>query len=795
MSRRLQHRPERDYTRFPVDPWRLVETRHCVDDLGETETLFAVANGYLGMRANPPEGRDAHAHGTFVNGFHETWPIVYPETAYGLAHTGQTIINAPDTKLMKLYVEDEPLLLSSAQLTEYERSIDFRTGLLTRNLIWATKSGHRIAVRSTSMASMRHRHLGVLTLQLELLDSDASITVSSQVQNRQDGVDEYGVEAAALGEGDDDPRQGRALSGRVLYPEHQLHDVHDAGDGGTVVLGFRAASSGMTIAAGYCHAVETQCEFIAETEMGEDHAVTNINVEGKTRVPILITKFVSYHSSKGVPTPELARRCQRTLARAHKNGLETAHAEHAERVANFWDQADAEVVDQPELQQAIRWNLWQLAQATVGADADGVPAKGLTADGYDGQYFWDTEMYVAPFLAYTNPIAAQNLLRLRYNMLGTACARASELGHPGALFAWRTINGEEASAYYPAGTAQYHNGAAIAYAIGTINCATEDTAFLENTGAEILIGIARLFEDLGFYKGDGESFHIHGVTGPDEYTAIVNDNLYTNVMARYTLRLAADVIDQLAAESPDALAELERMTNLSSDEPKKWRAAAEAMYLPFDEERQIHLQDEAFLSREPWDFENTPADKYPLLLHFHPLNIYRKQVLKQPDVVLAMALRTSEFDIEQRRRNFEFYDPLTTGDSSLSTGVQALAAADIGKVELAERYFNDAAFIDILNTHDNTSDGVHVANAGGIWSALVHGFGGFVDRGDYVEFTPRLPEAWEALNFAVTVRGTRMSINATSEKVTVTVVSGDPMDVEVNGQHVTVAGTETFDCD
>ena len=790
MARPLRSIPERDYARFPVDPWRMVESRYSADDLGETETLFAIANGYFGMRANPPEGRVAHRHGTFVNGFHETWPIVYPETAYGLASTGQTIINAPDTKLMKLYVEDEPLLVSSGNIDDYERSIDFRTGLLSRNLIWTTPAGHRIAVRSTSMASMRHRHLGVMTLQLELLDSDASITISSQVQNRQDGVDEYGVASAALGEGDD-PRQARSFSGRILEPEHQVHDP-EIGDGGAVVLGFRAASSRMTVAAGYTHAVNTPCGFTADTEMSEDHAVTTINIEGQTRAPIHITKFVSYHSSKGVPTPELARRCQRTLSRAHDNGVDAAHDEHAERISVFWKHADAEVVGQPELQQAIRWNLWQLAQATIGADSDGVPAKGLTADGYDGQYFWDSEMYVAPFLAYTNPVAAKNLIRLRYDMLDSAYARAEELGHPGALFAWRTINGEEASAYYPAGTAQYHLGAAIAYAIGAIHSATADMSFIESIGAEILVGIARLFEDLGFYKVIDESFHIHGVTGPDEYSAIVNDNLYTNVMARYTLRLAADVVDQLEAESDGAIAELERLVGLRSEEPEQWRAAADAMHLPFDEGRQIHLQDEAFLSREPWDFDGTPAEMYPLLLHFHPLNIYRKQVLKQPDVVLAMALQPHEFSEEQRRRNFEFYDPLTTGDSSLSTAVQALAAAQIGELELAKHYLREAAFIDVMNTHNNTSDGVHVANAGGVWSSLVSGFGGFADRGEYVEFTPRIPAGWEALKFAVTVRGTCLEVTATSQELTVSVVSGEPVDVEVHGQLHTVSGIETF---
>ena len=672
--------------RFPLDPWRLVEREHDPGDLGLTETLFAVGNGYLGMRANPEEGRVAHIHGTYINGFHEAWRIHHAEDAFGFAKVGQTIVNAPDAKVMKLYIDDEPLLLTNADLEAYERVLDFRTGILTRDLCWRTPASKRVRVRSQRLVSLAHRHLAMMTFEVSMLDGNAPVVVSSQFLNRQDGEDEYHVARHALGHAAD-PRKIRAFDHRVLEP--RLHRT----DAGGVVLGYRCANSGMTLACSYRHIIDTPAEHRVETSVGEDLAKTVVTARMRAGQVLRIVKLVTYHTSTGVPAEELADRCHRTLDRAIDDGPDSIVREQKEWLDAFWEASDVELRGDEPGRQAMRWNLFQLAQASAQTQEHGIAAKGVTGGGYEGHYFWDTETYVVPFLAYTNPELARKVLRFRWRLLPQARQRAQELNQVGALYPWRTINGEEASAYYAAGTAQYHINAAIAFALKRYLDASGDIAFLAGEASEMLIETARLWEDLGFYAANGEEvFRIHGVTGPDEYTTVVNDNLYTNVMARFNLRYASRIVESLREWDPDAYDALCRRLGLEEEEIKRWIRASDSMYLPYDEELGIHPQDDTFLELEPWDFEHTSPDHYPLLLWYHPLVIYRHQVLKQADVVLAMVLRSDQFSLDQRRRNFDYYDPITTGDSSLSACVQAMAAAQIGYDDLAVEYFREALF-------------------------------------------------------------------------------------------------------
>lgn len=770
--------------RFPVDPWRLVERSYSNDDLGVTETLFALGNGYIGMRANPEEGREAHSHGTYLNGFHETWPIMHAEEAFGFAKTGQTIVNVPDAKLLKLYVDDEPLLLATADLDSYERALDFRHGALTRDIIWRTPAGKRVRVSSQRMVSFVHRHLAVMTFEITLLDAPAPVVVSSQLLNRQDGEDEYHVRAAALGEGRD-PRQSRRFDHRVLVPRLQREN------GNEIILGYRCTNSGMTLACGTRHHIDTSCQADVSTDVGADLAKTVFSVRATPGDPIRITKLVSYHTSNGVPAEELADRCSRTLERAEQDGLEHIVTEQRRWLDEFWASADVELRGDDQAQQALRWNLFQLAQASARTQEQGIAAKGVTGGGYDGHYFWDTEVYVAPFLAYTMPEAARKVVRFRWRMLDAARQRAREMSQVGALYPWRTINGEEASAYYAAGTAQYHINAAVVLALRRYLEASGDIDFLSYEGAEILVETARLWTDLGFYgQNGGRSFHIHRVTGPDEYTTVVNDNFYTNVMARFNLRYAARTVRFLAEWNPDAFEALQRETRLEPDELDDWDAAADAMFIPFDEELGINPQDTEFLDLEPWDWETTPPEKFPLLLHYHPLVIYRHQVLKQADVVLAMFLRSERFPIEQKRRNFDFYDPITTGDSSLSSCVQAIVAAEVGYDELAIEYFKRSLYLDLCDSHRNTADGVHVANAGGVWAGIVHGFAGMVETGNHIEFSPRLPSVWDGLTFHLRRHGSRMRVDVDQDGLTVTVLDGGGVPVCHGGDVVLVTVDE-----
>jgi alpha,alpha-trehalose phosphorylase len=782
---KAKHAPEAlPQHRFPAEPWRLVEQEYSTDDLGVTETLFALGNGFIGMRANPEEGREAHSHGTFLNGFHETWRISHAEAAYGFAEVGQTIVNVPDAKLIKLYVDDEPLLLSSADLEAYERSIDFRTGVLTRDLLWRTPAGKRVHVRSERIVSFEHRHLAVLTFEVTLLDDSAPVVISSQLLNRQDGEDEYYVRSAALGEGQD-PRKARKFDHKVLQPKVQRHDGND------VVLGYQCTNSGMTLAASYRHLFETQCEHTIETVVEKQHAKTVFTVEGQVGKTIRIEKLVSYHTSTGIPPAELADRCQRTLARAASTGTAALRAEQEAWLDAFWQYSDVQIDGDEPAQQAMRWNLFHLAQASARTQEKGIAAKGVTADGYEGHYFWDTEVYVIPFLSYTQPETARKVLRFRWKMLDAARKRARMLSQEGALFPWRTINGEEASAYYAAGTAQYHINAAVAYAIKRYVDATDDWDFLAHEGAETLVETARMWEDLGFYGHNGDtSFHIHGVTGPDEYTTVKNDNTYTNIMARFNMRFASAVCCELQARMPESYDALVRCTGLTDAERERWEKAADAMFIPWDEELGINPQDDAFLSLEPWDFSQTPDDKFPLLLNFHPLVIYRFQVLKQADVVLANFLRGSKFPLEQKRRNFDYYDPITTGDSSLSACVQSIMAAEVGHPNLAIEYFRASLFVDLADTHGNASDGVHIANAAGAWAGVVYGFAGFYDPGAHspeepIRFSPRLPTTWQRLRFSIFRHGTRIEVTLVPASTTIS-VEGPPVLVAIDDKVSTI---------
>jgi alpha,alpha-trehalose phosphorylase len=772
---------------FPVDPWALSERSYDKAHLGRNETLFAVANGYLGMRANVEEGRESFAHGTYVNGFHETFTIQHAEEAFGFARVGQTMVNVPDAKLIRLYVDDEPLLLPIADLESYDRTLDFRSGVLSRTLRWRTPAGKLVDVRSTRMVSMTNRHLAVMTFEVTMVDSDAPVAISSQLLNRQDGEDEYHVRAAAMGEGAD-PRKTARFNRRVLEPQ----SIGVEADSDRMLQGYRCVDSGMTIAVGVDHVMETENAYTANSHHDRDVARTTYRVHAEKGVPVRLVKYAAYHTSRGVPVPELASRCRRTLDRTLAAGVEQQWADQRTWFDGFWERSDVEVGGPPEVQQAVRWNLFQLAQSAGRADGLGIPAKGVTGSGYSGHYFWDTEIYTLPFFTYTTPQCSRSALRFRYNMLTAARQRAAQMTQRGALFPWRTINGEEASAYYAAGTAQYHIDADISYALSQYVAATGDREFMEREAVDILVETARMWADLGFWRVNGEGvFHIHSVTGPDEYTTVVNDNLFTNVMAQGNLRDAVKHVRSLAADHPDAYGRMAARLDLADHEVEEWEHAADRMFIPFEEHLGIHPQDAHFADREVWDLEATPRESRPLLLHYHPLVIYRFQVIKQADVVLALFLRGEAFTPEQKRADFEYYDPITTGDSTLSAVVQSIIAAEVGYHQLALRYFYQSLFVDLADLQANACDGVHVASTGGVWSALTYGFGGFRDAEGSYTLDPRLPEAWTSLTFRVTLQDARVRVHLEHSQVSLSLETGEHARLTVRGKQVDVFGEET----
>ena len=779
LKRQLDLPPEHIY---PPDEWRLVEARYSANFADRAETIFSLGNGFVGVRGTFEEGRPALAPGAFVNGFHETWPIVHAEQAHALARTGQTIVNVPDTTVLKLYVDDEPLFVPTARIHDYSRVLDMRAGILTREFVWATAAGKHVRVRSCRIVSFEHRHVVAMTYEVTLLGHPAPIAISSLVINRQDTrlTDELPEDRPR------DPRLATVLPQRVL----NARTTEFAGQ--RILLGYQTTNSRMTLGVGVDHDIDTACSYRVDGSVSDDTGELLVTADAQPGVPIRITKYAAYQASRSIPVPELVDRSRRTLDRVVRDGFEALLSTQREHLDRFWDRADVRVesdLHPVRHQQAIRWNLYQVAQASWRAEGAGIPSKGLTGQGYEGHYFWDTEIYVLPFLAYTQPRIARNLLRYRHSMLDRARERAREMSQRGALFPWRTINGEEASANFQAGTAQYHINADIAYAIVHYANVQRDLDLLCEVGAEILVETARLWEDLGFYGSDGK-FHIHSVTGPDEYTTVVNDNTYTNLMARLNLSSAAATVCRLRDERPEDYTALVHDVGLGPDEIESWERAAAAMHVPFDDTRGIHPQDSTFLERDVWDLANTPREKFPLLLHYHPLVIYRSQVIKQADIVLAMFLLGNQFSDEQKRRNYEYYDELTTGDSSLSACVQSIIAAEIGNERQAVEYFDYALLMDLGNIAGNASDGVHVASAAGVWLSLVFGMGGVRDFEGRLSIAPKLPRVWNMLAFSLWFSDRQIRVHLTHDEERYLVEEGEPLEVTIRGRpHVLSPGS------
>jgi alpha,alpha-trehalose phosphorylase len=753
---------------FPADEWDVVEKGFHPEFMAQLETMLALGNGYLGMRGCPEEGGPYAENSTLINGFYETRPIVYPEEAYGFAKTGQTMFSVTDSKIIKLFVDDEPFWLPTANLLRCERRLNMKAGTLDRDILWEMPTGKQVLITSRRLVSFAHKHVAAISYEVTLLNAPASVVISSETVAEQPPARTDGS----------DPRQTRGFAGRLLHPRASY--AKDC----RVVLCHATEKSQLTLACAVDHALETACSHGYKANHTADFGQVAFTVEAEPGRPIHLTKFMVYHTSPTASPEELCGRADWTLDRVMHQGFGQLLASQGQYMADFWRRSDVQVKNTREdrtrrstveIQQAIRFNLFHILQASARAEDTGVSAKGLTGQAYEGHYFWDTEIYLLPFLIYTSPRIAKNLLTFRYRMLAQARARAKILGHRGAMFPWRTINGEEASAYYAAGTAQYHINADIMYALRKYVQATGDEAFLRDCGAEMLVETARLWSNLGFYSdAKGGQFCINGVTGPDEYNTVVNNNAYTNLMARENLRYAAETLECLRATAPDAYEALVRRTALEPAEVKAWRRAAESMYVPHDEKLAIIPQDDDFLDREPWDFKNTPADRYPLLLHYHPLNIYRKRVIKQTDVVLAMFLLGDAFSAEEKKRTFEFYDPLTTGDSSLSSCVEAIVAAQIGDTEKAIRYGMAALLMDLADVGGNVKDGCHIASMGGTWMMLAYGLAGMRDHDGTLSFWPRrAPDDNATLRFPVTYRGQILGVEVGLEKVEYTLREGE----------------------
>ncbi len=753
---------ERAYT---VEPWAVRERDLDLDVLAQSESVFALSNGHVGWRGNLDEGEPHGLPGSYLNGVYELHPLPYAEAGYGYPESGQTVINVTNGKVLRLLVDDEPFDLRYGRLVAHERTLDLRRGVLERTCEWISPAGSRIRVRSTRLVSLTQRAIAAVAYEVEPVDSRTRVVVQSEL-----------VANESLPEPNGDPRAAQTLKS-PLEPEE------DFASGARLRLVHRTRRSGFRVAVAADHVIDGPERTTTGSESNVDVSrltVTSVLEPGQR---LRVEKLVAHGWSGARSRPAMSDQVEAALAAAAHSGWQGLLDEQRAFLDDFWARADVEVDGDEEIQQAVRFALFHVLQAGARAEQRAIPAKGLTGSGYDGHAFWDTETFVLPLLTYTAPDSVAEALRWRQNTLPAARERAQQLGLGGAAFPWRTIEGQEGSAYWPAGTAAFHVNAAIADAVVRYTAATGDTHFERDTGVELLVETARLWRSLGHHDHHGV-FHIDGVTGPDEYSAVADDNLYTNLMARANLLSAADACER----HPEQAARL----GVDEEESSGWRDAAEAVHIPYNDELGVHEQHAGFTRYQRWDFAGTSADQYPLLLHFPYFDLYRKQVVKQADLVLAMYTCSGWFeefhDEEQIARNFAYYEPLTVRDSSLSACCQAVVAAQAGHLALAYDYTAEAALMDLADLEQNTRDGLHIASLAGTWTALVAGFGGLRRDGDSLRFAPRLPDRFSRLAFTLQLLGRRLRVEIGPDKTTYTLVAGDPLTIRHHGTPLTVNG-------
>jgi alpha,alpha-trehalose phosphorylase len=744
---------------YGTEPWRLVENRLDLDLLAQSESIFALSNGHIGLRGNLDEGDPHGLPGSYLNSFYEVRPLPYAEAGYGFPDDGQTAINVTNGKIIRLLVDDEPLDIRYGTLHSHERVLDMRAGTLTRTAEWSSPAGARVRVTSVRLVSLTQRAVAAISYTVEPVDAKLRLVLQSEIVANEE-----------LPQRSKDPRMAAVLENPLVSEEHQC-----ANDNGPVraVLVHKTRASGLRMAAAMSHVITGPEKMAHRAESYADLGRVTVAAEVAAGEKIELVKFVGYGWSSQRSKPALVDQVSAALAAAHLTGWDGLMEEQRAYLDEFWEGADVEVEGDAEIQQAVRFGLFHILQAGARAEYRPIAAKGLTGTGYDGHTFWDTETFVLPVLMYTHPWAASDALRWRHLTLDEARRHAAELGLDGAAFAWRTIRGAECSGYWPAGTAAFHINADIADAVIRYLDATEDAKFEREVGLELLVETARLWRSLGQHNAEGH-FRIEGVTGPDEYSAVKDNNVYTNLMAQRNMAGAADLAVKLPREA-------ERL-GVTTEEVASWRDAAAAMFIPFDDRLGVHPQHEGFTEYARWDFKNTDEDHYPLLLHFPYFQLYRKQVVKQADLVLAMYMRPDAFTPEQKARNFAYYEPLTVRDSSLSACTQGVMAAEVGQLDLAHDYLAEAALMDLRDVERNTSDGVHMASLAGAWMALVAGFGGMRAGAGSLAFSPRLPGGIAMICFRLRYRGRKLRITIRPDQALYELLDGKTLEIMHHGK-------------
>ncbi len=729
-------------------------------DLLLNETLFHNANGYIGVRSAFEEGYPEEyltIRGQYINGFYDFRQTKQAENIFGLIQEKQTMLNISDTQMIKISFEDEEFSMFEGTVLSSRRWVDMDKGITGRKVVWRSPKGKEAEITFIRMASFYQ--LSLFTIECTILPINFSGNVTIESYHNGNVTNYF------------DPHDPRTADEGFQYLTPIACNIKE----GASYITSKTSKSGLEV----CSCVknflsdENERQFFVD-DNNVQCQMSTVAQRGRT---IKLIKYCVFADSLRVA--DCKTQAADELEKALSMTMQELYQFQADYLRDYWENCYVEIVGDNASNMALRYNLFQLIQSVSKDEFGCVAPKGLSGEGYEGHVFWDSEMYIQPFFTVTNPEITRDLIEFRYEILEMARENAKILGHKkGALYPWRTIMGKECSGYFPAGSAQYHINGDIAYSIIQYYFATKDINFMLSKGAEIIFETARLWMDVGNFA-DGK-FYINDVTGPDEYTCIVNNNYYTNALAQYHLQWATKLFSQLRKEP--TFKRMQKKIKLRSDEIEGFSKAAEAMHLPYDEKRKINPQDDSFLQKKKWDITKIPDEDFPLLLHYHPLHLYRHQICKQPYTVLSHFILEDVQSIETIRNSFEYYEKITTHDSSLSGSIFSIIAAKLGLEDKAFEYFGNSTKLDLLDLHRNTKDGIHTANMGGNYMAIVYGFGGFRLKESGIYFAPILPKRWRGYKFRICYQGRRIIVDVSKGTCAFSLEYGDPKEISVYGK-------------
>ena len=744
-------------TYFRVDPWKIIEEGFDPDYSRVSESVFSLANETTGVRGCFDEGGSIDSlRGAYINGVYDIEPL--RKSYRGIIDHTHFMIPAAEWLKTEINLDGEQLDLGKVRFRDFTRVLDMRAGTLTRSFIWESCSGKELRLTFLRFLDMAHRERAYQRIVFEALNFSGEIGFSAVLS------------FDTLHEG---------------YRKCFWQATHAESEGNRLYLQSETTLSGQEVFAGAI--LDIPGGFIAETN--EKAVCGRGTLRLKQGEPVTADRRVVllFDGSKG---DELRNRGKAALEESAKVSPDEALKAQGAYWEAYWQVSDirieasgAETAEAVAAeQQGIRFCSFQLAQTYNGGSMrHNIGAKGMTGEAYNGHAFWDTEACCLPFYLFTNPEAARDLLLFRYNTLPMALERAKMLDCKGACYPIATLNGEEACSLWQHASLQLQPGTAVAYGIWHYVHLTGDMDFLWDYGAEMLLQIARFLASRAARGALTGEYGFYGVMGPDEFHMMVNNNAYTNYMGKRTLAYAAETLDRMQQERPDAFVALAEKLALSAEEEDTWKAMAERMYIPREDNGLIEQHD-GFFNLPHTEINSVPVSEFPLYEHWSYDRIYRTDMIKQPDVLMMLYLYNSSFTPEEKRINYDFYEPRTIHESSLSPAIHSVLAAELDRMDEAVRFFGYATRLDLDNYNRNTREGLHVTSIAMAWANIVYGFAGLRSDGEILRFAPRLPKRWRALDFSILYRGSVIRIRMEKGRTSFRVTEGEPLTVEIYGR-------------